>query len=110
MCKCVNISFGSKECFDQQVLVDIPPHMSDYKSKRIAAGLSGQLAIDPCIFDEIHGLWNLGIITHGCCCGHNIEESFVNVDDRDIPKMIELGYVQNHPDKERTDTFRLKSA
>ena len=36
--------------------------------------------------------------------------SFVNVDARNIEQMLEMGYEQNHTDKRRLDTFRLKSA
>jgi hypothetical protein len=108
-CKCVNIEPQSKEAFNQMIVVDIPNHMQDYRKKRIEAGFEPLISIDPCIFDEIQMLWNVGIITYGCCCGHNTFESMVNVDDSNIDQMIDLGYVQNHPDKNRLDTFRLKS-
>jgi hypothetical protein len=110
MCNCINIEFGSEENFAQQILCDIPNHMNSYKEARLKAGLSDKLCIDPCIFEEIKYLWSFGIETHGCCCGHNKEESFVNVHDKDIHTMLRMGYVQNHWDKSRKDTFKLKSA
>lgn len=110
MCNCVNIDFGSEENFAQQILLDIPDHMEDYRFARISAGLSRQISVDPCIVEEIKYLWSLGIETHGSCCGHNKEESFVNIHNKDIDKMLRLGYVQNHWDKTRKDTFKLKSA
>ncbi|BAP30128.1 uncharacterized protein CHSO_1091 [Chryseobacterium sp. StRB126] len=109
-CKCKDIYFGSIENFLQQIMVDIPPHMEGYKQSRLKEGLSDKISIDPCIIDEIKELWRLGITTYGSCCGHNKAESFVNVDEKDIVKMLSIGYVQNHPDKSRKDTFRLKSA
>jgi len=108
-CTCKNIDFGSEENFAQQIMVDIPEHMEGYKQARLRNGLSDKICIDPCIIDEVKGLWGLGIETHGCCCGHNKAESFVNVHEKDIVKMLSLGYVQNHQDKNRKDTFRLKS-
>lgn len=91
------------------ITVEIPPHMNDYRTARIKAGFSSKICIDPCIYNEIDELWNNGIITLGSCCGHNKTESFVNVDDSCIDKMIGLGYKMNHPDKDRRDTFELKS-
>lgn len=92
------------------IVVDIPDHMDSYRNARLKAGLSAQICIDPCIYDEIKSLWDVGIYTYGSCCGHNVNESFVNVAEKDIAKMVQMGYVQNHPDKSRKDTFKLKSA
>ena len=42
---------------------------------------------------EIIDLWEQGIHTTGCCCGHgDINEAFIGVNFEDIPKMKELGY------------------
>ena len=109
-CDCKNITPQSRECYDQMIVVDIPAHMDGYRNARLKAGLSSQICIDPCIYDEIKSLWNAGIYTYGSCCGHNLNESFVTVAEKDIAKMMEMGYVQNHPDKSRIDTFKLKSA
>lgn len=110
MCNCINIEPQSKECYAQMVSFDIPDHMHAYRSNRVKAGLSGKVCIDPCIVVEIRGLWQNGIHTRGCCCGHNLVESMVNVAPESISKMVELGYVMNHTDKSRKDTFKLKSA
>ena len=110
MCDCENIIPASKECFKQQITVDIPTHMESYKQARLKNGLSDQICIDPCVYNEIRELWDLGISTRGCCCGHNLYESFVNVVESDIEKMIGMHYVMNHSDKNRRDTFRMKSA
>ena len=51
--------------------------------------------VDECIADEIESLWNHGIKTTGCCCGHGRNLGFIQVRDECIEKMSELGY-QNY--------------
>ena len=53
---------------------------------------SGELDIDNCLVDEIKKLWDAGIHTRGCCCGHNKLGGYIEVERTDIPKMISLGY------------------
>jgi hypothetical protein len=91
------------------VTVKIPSHMGKYETSREKKGLTNLISIDPCILDEIKYLWSLGFITYGSCCGHNVKEPFVNVSQDSIPLMNHLGYIENHSDKNRKDTFRLKS-
>jgi len=107
-CNCKNITCGSKEGEQQKVLMS-PKHMTEYLQKRRDRGMSKFILIDPCITEEIQYLWGNGIFTYGCCCGHNYLDSFVNVDEKDIQWMLDNGYVQNHADKTRKDTFKLKS-
>lgn len=109
MCSCNNILPGSEECYNQQIVLNIPKHMESYKQYKLKNGLSSTICIDPCIVDEIKYLWSLGVTTYGCCCGHNILDSMVNVDEKDIVLMLTLSYEQNHIDQSRKDTFRLKS-
>lgn len=108
-CKCVGITAQSKECYDQQITLPIPPHMKEYENNRIKNGNSALICIDPCIVDVIKYLWSHGITTYGCCCGHNDNSMYplVNVADSDIDKMLELGYKQRHYDPSRKDTFEL---
>lgn len=108
-CKCKNIEFGSEENYSQQVLFDIPPHMESYRVAREKDGLSDKICVDPCIAEEIQELWSNGITTYGSCCGHNKVDPFVNVDEKDISRMADLGYIQTHNDKSIKETFRLKS-
>lgn len=104
-CNCVRIRVGSNECFDQQTILDLPDHIiNNLENPEVKT-----VCIDPCIVDEIKELWELGIITYGCCCGHNYLNPFVNVDKRNIRQMLDMGYVMNHTDRMRFDTFRLKS-
>lgn len=107
MCTCINIEVGSHA---NSVAIPIPLHMESYRQARLKEGLSDTVGIDCCIVDEIKYLWSLGIVTYGCCCGHNKNESFVNVSEKDIQMMICLGYEMNHDNKTRRDTFKMKSA
>lgn len=110
MCNCKNIIPQSAECYRNMITVEIPDHMESYRAARVRGGLTGQVSIDPCIFEEIKDLWSKGIITYGSCCGHNITESMVNVANEDVQAMLNMDYEWNHPDPRRRDTFKLKSA
>jgi len=51
------------------------------------------IGVDKCLADEILSLWDKGIKTRGCCCGHNLAYGYIQVEDEeDKKKMIELGY------------------
>ena len=69
------------------------------------------ICYDKCLTDELFYLWDLGIETTGCCCGHGIETAYIGVVPNDIEKMMSLGYqVQfnsNRPDDR--DTFNVKT-
>lgn len=90
MCSCINIEVGS---YDNQTELIPPPHMTVYKSRQ---GGAPTICIDKCLEDEIKGLWELGITTTGCCCGHNKVPAFIGVIDDDIQRMKEFGYKRQH--------------
>ncbi|MEZ2446078.1 hypothetical protein AB6805_30390 [Chitinophaga sp. RCC_12] len=48
--------------------------------------------LDQCIAEEVMLLWQLGITTTGCCCGHGSAPPFIGVADEDIPRMKAMGY------------------
>lgn len=51
------------------------------------------IEIDDCLVEEIKDLWNKGIHTSGCCCGHKGKfPAWISVEHTDIPKMLDLGY------------------
>jgi len=110
MCKC-KPGMNDVERYALQIVVEFPIHKIEkevydrYKVRKT-------VCIDPCIIDEIQMLWDKGILTMGCCCGHNNPKwhPFVNVADEHIDQMLAMGYVQQHYDPTRKDTFRLKSA
>lgn len=61
-------------------------------------GFSATVSIDACIKDLILELWDKGIETTGCCCGHNYGPAWVSVDAEDYPAMFELGFFQKMPE------------
>lgn len=65
--------------------------------------------IDRCVLSEITLLWSLGIVTTGCCCGHNQLKGFIGVEDDYIEQMKAIGYaVQLNTSRPNTeDTFNL---
>lgn len=60
--------------------------------------VNGQwVAFDACLAKELFSLWDRGIETVGSCCGKHINSdefapAFIQVAERDISKMIKLGY------------------
>lgn len=103
MCKCKDVKMGS---YKNQTILDTPRCILNKYSN-----YPKTIGIDNCILDEIRFLWSNDIITLGSCCGHNIVNSMVNVDDACISKMKELGYSvaynSCYPNSEFT--FELKS-
>ena len=97
MCGCKDIEIGS---YDNQVVLK-SPKWSSHKT----------ICVDRCIEREIKHLWGVGIITTGCCCGHNKEIGFIGVDFDFIDRMKSMGYTVVHnscrPNDE--DSFKPKS-
>lgn len=89
---CCNPNITENERWANQVLIELPE--SPERERRISDGLSTAVSIDPCIVDDIKYLWGNGIITNGCCCGHNSDKWYpmVNVYPECADKMAELGY------------------
>ena len=85
---CKDIEFGSYGC--------VYNIMTPFKT-----GFNNEIkyvSIDKCLIKEIIDLWEKGIKTTGCCCGHGKNEPFIGVDFEDIEKMKKLGYkVQYNP-------------
>lgn len=85
MCNCINVKMGS---YDNQVELSRPKCMIG----RTEGTHSNIICIDKCIAKEIQYLWNCGVSTTGCCCGHNIQEGYIGVIEKDIEFMKKLGY------------------
>lgn len=75
-----------------------------------------EVFVDSCLAREILDLWDKGIRTTGCCCGHGSVNicSWIGVVEEDIPKMEELGYQHRlekylNSDEYRQDFFIPKS-
>jgi hypothetical protein len=74
--------FGS---YAAQVELVPPAHM--------ARGDGRGICVDACLALEVTRLWERGITTTGCCCGHGRLVGFIGVADDDIGQMKALGYV-----------------
>lgn len=83
MCKCNNVEIGSH---DATVIVHLSSHAADKIGKRC-------ISVDHCLSHEICSLLDMGIITLGCCCGHNKKPPYIQVAPDSIKAMHELGYV-----------------
>lgn len=98
MCDCIDIEIGS---YDNQVELTPPPFTHGTKT----------ICVDSCLATEIIKLWEAGVMTTGCCCGHNKLPPYIGVIESDIPKMKQMGYeVQFNPMRPGDeDGFKPKS-
>ena len=84
MCSCKNIDIGT---YDNQVELTPP----SWSSKKV-------ICVDACLESEIKYLWSKGVITGGCCCGHNKINGCIDVYEESVQLMKDLGYeVQFNP-------------
>ena len=87
--KCADIGFGTYDCAYNIMLPYLVRDPCDMDAKPTTM----IVAIDKCILPEILKLWELGIKTTGCCCGHGRDGmSFIGVKPEYIEKMKSLGY------------------
>lgn len=58
--------------------------------------LGKRICFDGCLWQEIFYLWNLGIVTVGCCCGNHVNSplnsSYIQVKTENEQEMLDLGY------------------
>ena len=97
MCDCKIKDLSQNLGTKQMKRLKLPTFMKQYFL--LIKGLAKEyLWIDKCLADEIKYLWSKGIITTGCCCGHNFGCPYIGVTDTSSDKMIKLGYkVQYNP-------------
>jgi hypothetical protein len=79
--------------YGRQTVLELPA-WSHARKRRLQEGNPPTVCVDNCIVEAIRQLWDRGIETTGCCCGHNFERGWVNVHPDDYPAMFELGYIQ----------------
>jgi predicted alpha/beta-fold hydrolase len=50
------------------------------------------ICIDACIAEVIQKIWDAGIVTRGCCCGHNksAPNAIIDGDSEDIRKTLDI--------------------
>ena len=77
-CNCENVAIGS---YCNQVELKAP----NWAGKDI-------ICVDACLAAEIEVLWDKGIKTNGCCCGHNRLEPYIGVYYEHIEEMKKMGY------------------
>jgi hypothetical protein len=74
-CDCKDVEIGG---YQNQVELPTPPHM-------LAVGSIGcysvrpTTCIDRCIADTVQALWAQGVVTTGCCCGHNKLDGYIGI-------------------------------
>ena len=52
-----------------------------------------EITIDNCLIGEIQDLWDRGILTIGCCCGHGVKlRAYIYVTQACERKMLALKY------------------
>ena len=82
--KCNEIEFGRHQC---AYSIALPYSVEGLLAK------TKYINIDKCLLPEIVSLWEQGIKTTGCCCGHGDKSlASISVKPEFIPKMKELGY------------------
>ena len=80
---CADIGFGTYDC----AYNIMPPFRCGFGNE------FKYIAVDKCLIKEIIDLWEQGIRTTGCCCGHGDKsKAYIGVVFEDIPKMKALGY------------------
>jgi hypothetical protein len=83
-CQCVDVDIGE---YTNQVVLPTPDHMLklggdgwyEYRPKT---------CVDRCLEPLIKELWAKGVITTGCCCGHNKVNGYIGIH---LPDDIEIG-------------------
>lgn len=79
--------------YPRQLVLDLPKWSIAY-NQRIQNNYPPNVCIDHCIAEAIKELWDKGIETTGCCCGHNFEKGWVSVHPDCYIAMFSLGYYQ----------------
>ena len=78
--------------YDCKAVKLVPP--SNFIKMNCGSGYKNEVVVDECLSEEIKWLWENGIRTTGCCCGHGCDLGFIQVDKQDVEKMEKLGYQQ----------------
>ena len=86
---CGDIEFGTYDCTYSIMLPWPTKFLWEAESERCHR----YVAVDKCLLPEILKLWEMGIKTTGCCCGHGKQKlAYIGVSPEYIPRMKELGY------------------
>lgn len=93
---------------------DVQPQMYQNTLQLKPFWRSKPVCVDTCLASEIGWLWQHGIETNGCCCGHGYDsDAYIGVYAASVEKMKELGYKQfvhpTHPPVRPKQTFIPKT-
>lgn len=80
--KCSDVKFGTSDCAYNIITPFKCGYDADFK----------MVNVDKCLLPEVIKLWEKGIKTTGCCCGHARVPAFIGVESEHIQQMKELGY------------------
>lgn len=87
--KCSEIPFGTGLCAYAIYL----PWKTKFEWEDESQREPKCVSIDKCLLPEIIQLWEMGIKTTGCCCGHgDYSKAIIGVRDEYIDKMKAMGY------------------
>ncbi len=87
--KCNEIEFGTFSCAYSISF----PWKCKFEWEAESERRCKHISIDTCLLPEILKLWEFGIKTTGCCCGHgDVSLAYIGVEDEYIEKMIQNGY------------------
>lgn len=79
--------------YTRQTILELP-QWSKERKRKLQNKQAPTICVDKCIVACIERLWEIGIETTGCCCGHNINRAWVSVDPEDYRYMFEAGFEQ----------------
>lgn len=84
----------SQEMYNAMITLEVPEGIEI--PYNCGDELKTHVSVDPCLAAEIYELWNNGVVTGGCCCGHNIGayDAYILVHENSIERTLELGYEQ----------------
>lgn len=86
---CKDIRFGTYDCAYNIML----PYKVTDPTEPNKPSFGKYIAVDKCLLPEILSLWEMGIKTTGCCCGHgHADMAFIGVKPEFIQRMKEIGY------------------
>ena len=87
--RCDEVRFGTYDCAYNIMLPYLVTDPLDPDGKKQPK----VVCIDKCLLPEIIKLWEMGIKTTGCCCGHGRSEmAFIGVLPEYIERMKSMGY------------------
>lgn len=110
MCNCKTKRLSQDLGDEQQRKLVLPHFMRRYFITVIGFN-KNFLYVDNCLSKEIEFIWSLGIVTTGCCCGHNFKCPYIGVRGEYSETMKKIGYkVQYNPfDPNNDNEFYPKS-